>query len=293
MSLPWWREEYDACVAAYRIDDPVIDVAIARLRDEPWEEFGLSGHPLDWAPKALEAEVVERGGWPAVEAALDAAGCASHYIDHLREEVRHGGRDPLSPVRGRRTPGAVSLVQASRRFLVVDELEARDGPDTPEEARAALDEMARQMKQTVDDVHAILSGKGVPSGWFHDAEPTGPHDWVGALYGDWSHPFRARAVPCAPALLEVWRRTLEWLPADASGSWFVGAALEDLFQLSCGAWWSWGPRLVKERVAIIDAALGESSNTTDALTGCWIPEDDESYGPWLDVLRRRGVDVDA
>jgi hypothetical protein len=74
---------------------------------------------------------------------------------------------------------------------------------------------------------------------------------------------------------------------------FVGACLEDLLQLSPGASWAWGPRTAPYRVEIIDAALGESLNATNALAGCWIPEDAETYALWLDVLRRRGIDVDT
>lgn len=54
-----------------------------------------------------------------------------------------------------------------------------------------------------------------------------------------------------------------------------------------------GGRTAPYRVEIIDAALGESLNATNALAGCWIPEDAETYALWLDVLRRRGIDVDT
>jgi hypothetical protein len=256
VSLPWWREEYDACVAAYRIDDPVIDVAAAFLLERPGDESPTWAGPLAWAFDALCTDVVDRGGWPMVERHLLSAGCDPVYIDLLSREVRAVGGNLASQVRGRHSPGSASLREAARRSAMAAEFDEIDVADD-------------------DDLSGL--------------EPA-PNEWAHQVFDTW-YALDSQSTPPAPALIEVWRSTLEWIPEDAVGGWYVGARLEDLFRADRAGFGAWGPRMGPHRVEIIDAALGDSVNATNAWAGCWIRRTDESFGPWRDVLRRRGVDV--
>lgn len=290
---PWWRAEYDRCVAAYRIDDPVLDVAAARLA-HGWHP-GSDSHPWDWAVSALADELHQLGGWGSIRRRLLEHGCSAEVLDSFEADVtEYDG--PLRLERtSTRVAGDVTFVAAMIRQLILEEYSSEILEGLWDDA--ALDRALASAMAAGGEMAAlaerVVSGELERDRWVsaesHARDAMSAHAWVPGAAFELASPPSALEVPSAPAILEVWSRALDALPPYGSAPYMVGAVMEDLLDVRAGAWWAWGRELVAHRVQIMDAVLGTGSNVSTALSGCWVSPTVDVFDQWADLIRRRGL----
>jgi hypothetical protein len=290
----WWRTEYDRSVSAYRIDDPVIEVAAARL-SAGWHPDSDGKHPWDWSVTALAEELHQVGGWSSVRRLLSLQGCSAEMLALFEADAtEYDGPWRLEPDAAR-IPGDVTLVTAMTRWLINEEYSSSMLDDVWDDAAfehaitsavAAGGEMAQLAER-------VVSGELDRANWALEEldarSATTAHSWVGGVAAELASPLEVLDVPSAPAILDVWSRSLDALPTYGSAPWVVGAVMEDLFDVRRGAWWAWGPELVAARVEIIDSVLGTGANVSTALSGCWVSAEVDVFDQWAQLIRRRGL----
>lgn len=271
---PWWREEYDAHVAAYRIDDPMIDVAVDRLCSG-WQPDASPRHPWDWAVDALSGALIAWGGWERTRelvTSLAPEGVVqtfeSYVMEYADDELR------LESVGLARVD--VSASQAMVQWVVAEEygdVGVHVGVE-PSELLA----LARRSTEFGDEAsrlaRELLVGAVELDTWSEaesDARWRGrPYTWLSDLMWDLTGPRWELEVPSAPVALELFARALGALPVQEEAAVWVGCRLEDLYKLHMGAAAAWGRHLVDHRAEIIDARLGTAWSAWRALSACWL-----------------------
>jgi hypothetical protein len=271
---PWWREQYEAHVAAYRIDDPVLHVALDRLLGG-WEPIPRRRHPWDWAVDALADELATRGGWSETRAALE--GSAPPGVVEAFEKRAHDDGDELRPNRvGLVRAGELSARQAIVHWLATEEY-GDGGAHVSVDPSVGL-ALARRSSGFGDEAselaRELIEGRVELEDWWdaeYDARWDGrPFTWVSNLMWNLAAPDWELMVPSAPAALELFSRGLEALPLQEEAAIWVGCRLEDLYKTHMGARASWGRHLVDSRAEIIDARLPATWSAWRAVSACWL-----------------------